>query len=1106
MARGNKKGDIMGELQFILGETGCGKSEYIDRRIVDEAYANPGTDYLFLTPEQASLGIQRKLAGMHKKGGFFNIEVFGFNRLAYTVFDELNIRVDGVLDDYGKSMLIRHIAGNVREQLIYYKGSIDKNGFIDQVKSFMSELYQYDVSREDIRRLTQRLESEGKDKLLADKLKDLLLIFEEFDRYMEENSMIVAEQTMELLVKNIGRSRRLRNTVVVMDGFTGFTPIQLNVLRQLIPLAKKTYAVITIGRENYVRENIAEHELFALSHKTIQSLKRLADETHTVIADDIWPEGADSLIHKRWTSDEFTHLERNIFRYPYKRYSAVPENISISAFKSDLEEMNALAAAIRRLVNEFGYRYRDIAVVSGNLERTVELSDRVFPRYDIAYFNDYNRPVKSNGIVDGITALLSMAEQNMSYESVMTFLKTGIIHEKLLDYDEIEKLENYILKHGIHGMKQWMNQWPAGEPEDIRSTVMEYVGEFIQTGSRGKHTVQEYVHWLQDFLEGDDLDVKNRLEERIYNALELICDKLLTIMGAEMADIHEFRQMLELGIKELSLGVVPSTLDTVIVGDITRTRLPDVKIVFILGANVGVIPKVNDRKQIISDAERERFAEADIELAPGDVANDYMEQFYLYLSLTKASEKLFISYTGEENPSYIIGRLCNIFTRLSVRENTYMEGGGALSLRAASERLTGLINAKRTGVDTDDTELYALLKYYGENEDRVLSRLYEAFVYSNVPDKLDREVVEEIKERLLTVSASQLEMYAECAYAYYLKYILGLKEREIKTVNSMDFGTLIHNSLKSIYMSLSAKKEEHLKGFVWGDAGSIKYDDISGFSSSFTKLIYTAVDKAYMDMYSGFKPDEKFEFMKENVVRVATKAIGKLFVNHDGGDFVPTYFELPYTRTLDLENAGADKLSVTGRVDRVDVNEVKTQESGMEEFRVIDYKTGSKSFDLTEVYEGRQLQLIMYLSAVLEREKKRSGGMEIKPEGAYYYKMADAWVTGNKSSAADKKKEKEYELDGISASEDGEGLAAVMKFVDDKVTGLAEDILAGDISKLPYEADNGKQCEYCAFKADCRFDTVSGGNKTKRKRFNGTGKDVMAAVLDEMGVKREAEE
>jgi ATP-dependent helicase/nuclease subunit B len=542
----------------------------------------------------------------------------------------------------------------------------------------------------------------------------------------------------------------------------------------------------------------------------------------------------------------------------------------------------------------------------------------------------------------------------------------------------------------------------------------------------------------------------------------------------------------------------------VTVGDITRTRLSEVKIVFIVGANAGVIPKVNSRRQIISDAEREKFATAGIELAPGDVENDYLEQFYLYLSLTKAADRLYISYTENESPSYIISRLCGIFEKLIIRKNSYGENC-ALCDSAAKEKLSDLINAKRNGLKADEDELWALIRYYMENDESVLDKIHEAFVYSNVTDRLDKEVVDTIRDRLLVVSASQLEKYAECAYSYYLQYILELRERDVKTVNSLDFGTLIHNALRNIYVALAEKQEDHLKDFVWGDAGSIKYDDISGFTSSFTKLVYMAVDRAYMEMYSGFKPEDKFEFMKENIVRVATKAIGKLFVNHDGNGFVPTYFELPYNRRLTLENDKHDVVTVTGRVDRVDINEAEN-DTGI--FRVIDYKTGGDAFDISEVYEGRQLQLIMYLSAVCERLAEKNKDKCPKPEGAYYYKVADAWVTGEAQGSADKKKAKEYELDGISAlsGEYEEKFETVLEFVDKKVKNFTACILDGDIKKLPYEAQgNGKQCEYCNYKANCRFDTVSGGNETKRKKYSKTGKDTRAAILDEMSAEIDAE-
>ncbi|MBO5509592.1 MAG: ATP-dependent nuclease, partial [Lachnospiraceae bacterium] len=402
----------MGELQFVLGPSGSGKTEYIDRRIIKESISEPGLNYLFLVPEQSSLAIQTKLVKLHPNGGFFNIEVFGFNRLAYTVFDELNVRTSSVLDDYGKSMLLRSLAGKLKDRLVYYQNSLDKNGFIDQLKSFMSELYQYDISRAELREAVDKLQATPGNDALVNKLKDMLVIFEEFDDYMKDNSMIVAEQTTELLVKKIGQSRRLENTVVIMDGFTGFTPIQLNVIRELMAKVKKIYAVVTIDRESYFKMHMKNHELFYLSRKTIGSLGRLADETHTFISDEIWPEDFGEEIHSRWRSAELVHLEQNIFRYPYKRYTGTDvQDVNISCFATSADEIHSVAATIRYMVNMDGYRYKDIAVVSGNLEKTAELTDRIFPQYGIVYFNDYNQKLKSNAVIDGILALFDLLER-----------------------------------------------------------------------------------------------------------------------------------------------------------------------------------------------------------------------------------------------------------------------------------------------------------------------------------------------------------------------------------------------------------------------------------------------------------------------------------------------------------------------------------------------------------------------------------------------------------------------------------------------------------------------------------------------------------------------
>lgn len=1098
----------MGELQFVLGPSGSGKTEYIDRRIIKESIDEPGTNYLFLVPEQSSLAIQTKLVKLHPNGGFFNIEVFGFNRLAYTVFDELNVRTSSVLDDYGKSMLLRSLAGKLKDRLVYYQNSLDKNGFIDQLKSFMSELYQYDISRAELREAVDKLQASHGNDALINKLKDMLVIFEEFDDYMKDNAMIVAEQTTELLVKKIGQSRRLENTVVIMDGFTGFTPIQLNVIRELMAKVKKIYAVVTIDRESYFKRHMKNHELFYLSRKTISSLGRLADETHTIISDEIWPEDFGEEIHSRWGSAELVHLEQNIFRYPYKRYTGTDlQDVNISCFATSADEIHSVAATIRYMVNMEGYRYKDIAVVSGNLEKTAELTDRIFPQYGIVYFNDYNQKLKSNAVIDGILALFDLLERNMNYESVFAFLKSGVIPEEIISYENVDRLENYVLKHGIHGYSQWKHAWPDSDMEENRNQIMDILEPLFLLRS-SKKPVRTYVTALRSLDRDGRLGLRSRLGDRIYDALGLIYDKLESIIGEEKTGIHEFKELLELGLKELELGVVPSKIDMTVVGDITRTRLSDVKVLFIVGANVGVIPKVNNRRQIISDVEKDKLVECGLELAPGDIENDYLEQFYLYLNLSKPSQKLYISYAcgsgdkeGGNEPSYIIGRLRNIYPHLNVNNGTYkiMDiNGPMVSNENRNYVIASLIARLREGDEGVKGQLMALIKYCRDNGDTdTVDRLKDAMIYSNISGNLDKEVIEEIKDKLLEQSVTKLETYANCAYSYYLRYVLMLKEREVKEISSLNFGKILHTSLKNIYVSLANRSEAHLKNFKWGDKSTIEYKETDGFKSGFDRLIYEAVDKAYIELYEGFRNDAKYEFMKSNIVRVATKAIGNLFEKQDSGSLVPSYFELPYTRKLMVDGISKDEMKITGSIDRVDIEKYKNDEGKLcEKVRVMDYKTGSTKFDIKEVYDGLQLQLVMYLSAIVEKELAKGNAGNVEPEGAYYYGISDRWEKDKKT------KEKEYEPDGIAASDevyDGQ-IESVMKYVDKKIVELEKSLLQGDISKYPIQAEQDKmQCVYCPYKANCRFDVSDGGNEVKKRSYAGNSAAVRKEIVVAMG-------
>ena len=248
-------------LQMILGPSGSGKSHYIYNKIIKDGIKNPDVNYILLVPEQYSMALQRKLVMMHPAKGYMNIDVIGFNRLCFRVFDELNIKPGKVLEDFGKSMLIRKAAGERKADMSVYSGSLDKSGFIDEVKSLMSEMYQYDINKESLNAVIEKLKDSPTDILLYKKIEYMNKIFNAFDGKLSDN-YIVAEKLTQILTDNVERSELIKRSVIVMDGFTGFTPIQLGLVEKLIRYAKDIYGVFTIDKKFYEKKHVKEHELF----------------------------------------------------------------------------------------------------------------------------------------------------------------------------------------------------------------------------------------------------------------------------------------------------------------------------------------------------------------------------------------------------------------------------------------------------------------------------------------------------------------------------------------------------------------------------------------------------------------------------------------------------------------------------------------------------------------------------------------------------------------------------------------------------------------------------------------------------------------------------
>ncbi len=677
-------------IQFILGGSGNGKTTCLYNQMIRESGEEGHRPILFVLPEQSNMAAEQDMIRMHPKGGTMDISILSFTRLAFKVFDELNVHTREILDDYGKSMLLMKILKEHQEELTYYGNMTDKQGFAQEVKSLLSEFYQYGITCHVLEDVLATLDP---DKSLYHKLNDLQIILKAFDAAMEDSYM-VTEQILSLLKEVVGESALLRGADIYFDGFTGFTPVQYDVIGELMKLGGNLYFSFTMDANLFGKNDYDEHGLFHLAKESVDRLCKLAEDNQITVL----PHVALDRNYRLEKRETLSYLEQHLFRYPDQPYEKEVEGIHVIPTRDVMEETLFVAKTIKHYVMERGYAYRDFAIITGDLKEQSILWKQAMDQLEVPYFLDYSEVLSHNPVVEIIGMVMDLFRLDFSYDSVFSFLKTGFLD---IDMDEIYDLENYALQYGIQGYARWSGGFLGNvkglkERNATRKQFMEKMKEISKTFRKKEATAKEYIHALYGFLSDNRmaeklyeksirLEGEGRLREakaysQVYDKFLSVLDKTMDLLGEETIARDHFMEILLTGISDMRLGVIPSTLDQVMIGDMERSRLHHVKILFVAGTNEGLIPQNNKGKGILVDKDREHLKKNHIRLAPDSREEMYLQQYYWYLQVTQASEQLFITYRqssdrGEElRPSYLIGRLQHLFpTLIPEKAEDYME-------------------------------------------------------------------------------------------------------------------------------------------------------------------------------------------------------------------------------------------------------------------------------------------------------------------------------------------------------------------------------------------------------------------------------------------------
>lgn len=1141
-------------LQLLLGPSGSGKTTSLYRALVEEAERSSAFSAMAIVPEQFTMQTQKDLVALHSGHSVTNIDILSFDRLAYRILGELGVEGMTVLDDMGKVMVLRRAAASCREELKVFRKNLDKAGFIDKIKSMLSELYQYRIDGDGLDRMVAATEGEP---LLQRKLKEIRTLYHAFDHSMKEDT-IPSERLYDVLCRLIPQSKLVRDSVITFDGFTGFTPSQYQVLEMLMIHAKKVIVTVTVDGDLITA---SQKQLFDMSLTTAQTLRYLAEKNKVVMENEqILEPGRRFAGHPALAA-----LERQFLRCPAEPFADEAEthrSLHLWEVKDRTAELEAVAREIFRLVQEEGLRYRDIAVISGDVTGYEPVLRKVFDTYEIPFFLDVKNNMMGHPLVAYLRGALETVEKDFTYETVFACLKSGMAS---IGENDLYELENYVLAMGIRGKRAWSETWEKTYPEgrhidmehlnQVRLQVLTPFGTLQEVLKNPASTVRDYAEAVVRFLENQEIEkrLKQMAEEiagdgdaslsleyeQAYGKVLELLDKVVELFGDGHVSLREWREILDTGFAEIRVGVIPARVDRVVAGDMHRTRLKDPKVLFFIGANDGLVPKVGDKVSLLTDMDRRTLAKMGVQLAPTKQENGFIDRFYLYLTLTKPSDCLYVSWCRQNadgsamSPSYMVGELRGIFPALKKEhpdEDIPLVRQIITKETARTALLSGFAAYREGKAPAAWKELYSYFFTQPDGKEQLDSWLNAAFL-TYQEETMGPAVAKALYGEVLSGSVTRLEQYAACAYAQFLSYGLQLAERRLHEFAAADMGTLFHEVIRKFFAKVYGKQGET----EWenGDISTI----LSQNEDLRKKIVHQCLEEVTVEGISrGLEDTARGAYLLERIERIADRTVWALCEQLSRGDFHPEEVEVDFdgkdSEAMNLLLDSDVLMRLHGRIDRVDTclgaSRAQTFQKEMEEpdevyVKVIDYKTGNTTFDLVGVYYGLQLQLVVYLDAAMEREQDRQKGKKVIPAGILYYNIKDPYISVEPAEAEDPDPDaikgellKELKMNGIVNRERriysrmdryiGTGAPAVIpvvekdgqpvekrssvadtsqlndlcRFVRERMKEFGSRIMAGDLAVNPYTRGGKTGCDYCPYGAVCGFDKKTPGYEYRR--------------------------
>ncbi len=1049
---------------------------------------------LLIVPEQFSHESERAMCAALGGGASMFCEVLSFTRLAGRLTDAAGGGAAPMLDAGGRMLLMYAALRGVSDALTTYRAPSRKPAFLTGLLATVDECRSYRVEPEALMAAGEELGGRQ-----GDKLKDLGLIYAAY-RALEAGGAADPRGRLDRLARQLEDTRWGAGMSFYVYGFTDFTPQEERVLSALMAQGELTAALVCDKGDD-------PSGIFRPALRCAKRLARLAK-------DNAVPVREEALRRPLPRHPSLAFLEQNLFGPgPVRPWAGECAAVRVAA-ATPRQEAEWCAAEILRLLREEGYRCRDIAVCARRLDGYGELIESVFARYGVPVFLSSMEDILEKPVLALVTSALAAAGADYPYEELFRYLKTGLTG---IDEEERDLLENYALTWDLKG-SAWTRQkpWdmhPEGYGREFSEEDRALVAWLDQLRRRVIAPLEKLRRGTDKTGRGralalyqllEDIDLPTRLAQRadsldrrgertaaaqyrqLWDILVGGLEQCALLLGDTELELEEFSRLFSLVLSQYDVGAIPVSLDAVTVGDAPRMAHKEVKALFLLGADSGSVPDCAASPGLFTDQDRDALSAMEVELAPRQEDKLRREMTIAYETCCRPSQRLYVSYAAgagdeQKTPCFLWERLGALFPDAPVRD-----GGGPLARLAAPDAALELAG--------QDPGLAEALKRVPGLAGRV-ERIQSAAHWRR--GRLSRPAVDALFGPVVPMSATKLDLVNSCHFSYFLRFGLDAKPRQRAAFQATDYGTFVHDVL------------EHT--LRWAKEEGVPLDDGEGVG----RLSQRAADRYEQEAMSNLAEEPaRFRYLFQRMKGAALAVARSVCAELAASDFTPAAFELGFGPGKDLPPVEVEqgvRLRLTGYVDRVD----QWLHGGKRYLRVVDYKTGRKSFDFSDVEDGRGLQMLLYLFALSREGKGLFGPEDTVPAGVLYVPARTPLVDGERGMsdgeiqksrdrllrrqglvlddpdvlAAMERPAGEYRFLPIGAGKGGldylvtpEQMDALDEYITRALRAAAGELAAGNIDADPYwQGADKNPCRWCDYKAACHFEEGCGDRRRFRR-------------------------